>query len=157
MNVDASQCLATAHASGVLFLDVDGVLNQCGTFHDIQGEKVALLHQIVAETRCSIVVSSTWRRTERTRKLLTGLLQEGGVSIADWTPCLDRISDTGLLQIAERGHEIQAWLDAHPEITRFVILDDSSDMAHLMEHLVQTDTFTGLTETQVQEVIRRLK
>ncbi len=144
-------------ASAVLFLDVDGVLNKCGSFHDIHSDKTALLHRIVVETGCAIVVSSTWRRTARTRKLLMTLLQEGGVSIADWTPCLDRISDAGHLIIAERGHEIQSWLDEHPEVTRFVILDDSSDMAHLVEHLVQTETFTGLTEALTHEVIRHLK
>jgi hypothetical protein len=32
-----------------------------------------------------------------------------------------------------------------------------SDMAHLGDHLVQTDTFTGLTEALADEAIRRLK
>jgi hypothetical protein len=140
----------------VLFLDVDGVLNKCGTFNDVHTDKATLLYRIVAETRCSIVVSSTWRRTAHSRKLLVSLLQQSGVTISDWTPCLDRISDSGYLVIAERGHEIQAWLDDHPEATRFVILDDAGDMAHLMEHLVRTDTFTGLTNELADEVIRRL-
>lgn len=143
--------------STVLFLDVDGVLNKCGTFHDVHADKAQILYRIVTETGCSIVVSSTWRRTAHSRKLLVGLLQQSGVSIADWTPCLDRISDEGHLVIAERGHEIQAWLDEHPGVTRFVILDDSKDMAHLMDHLVQTDTFTGLTNALADEAIQWLK
>ena len=141
----------------VLFLDVDGVLNQCGHFQDVLTSKAQLLRRIVVETSCSIVVSSTWRRNADTRKLLVQLLMENDVSIHDWTPQLDKITDHGLHSIPERGHEIQAWLDSHPEVTRFVILDDAADMAHLMEHLVQTESFTGLTEALTREVIRRLK
>src|SRR5688572_1358777 len=112
----------SAAASVVLFLDVDGVLNQCGHFQDILTSKAQLLRRIVVETGCSIVVSSTWRRSLDTRKLLVSLLQQSDVTIYDWTPQLDKITDSGLYFMPERGIEIQAWLEANPAITRFVIL-----------------------------------
>jgi hypothetical protein len=152
-----SGAIPLSAASVVLFLDVDGVLNQCGHFQDILTSKARLLRRIVVETGCFIVVSSTWRRSPDTRKLLVNLLQQSEVTVHDWTPQLDKITDSGMYFMPERGIEIQAWLDQHPEITRFVILDDASDMAHLVEHLVQTDSFTGLTEALANEVIRRLK
>jgi hypothetical protein len=154
---EPSAAAATLHSSIVLFLDVDGVLNQCGYQQDVLTAKARLLHRIVTETGCSVVVSSTWRQREERRRLLVKLLQENGVSIADWTPCLDAISDTGLYLMQGRADEIQAWLEVHPEVTRFAILDDLADMAHLGAHLVQTDSFIGLTEALAEEVIRRLK
>jgi hypothetical protein len=45
-----------------------------------------------------------------------------------------------------RGHEIQAWLDSHPEkFERVVILDDDYDMAHLLPKLVGCNGNEGLT------------
>jgi hypothetical protein len=55
-----------------------------------------------------------------------------------------------------RGLEIQDWLDNHPGVTDFVILDDSSDMAHLMPKLIQTDDATGLTQAHVAPALRLL-
>lgn len=148
---------ATGSPGSVLFLDVDGVLNRCGNLHDIEQDKVSLLRSIVMATGCSVVVSSTWRRSERTLGRLVKVLREGGVSLLDSTPCLDRVAADGSYVVTERGEEIQAWLDAHLGVTRFVILDDCTDMAHLGGHLVQTDSFTGLTEALAEEAIRRLK
>jgi hypothetical protein len=50
-----------------------------------------------------------------------------------------------------RGEEIQAWLTENPDVTQFVILDDDSDMAHLIDHLVQTDHKVGLTAADVKK------
>jgi HAD domain in Swiss Army Knife RNA repair proteins len=48
-----------------------------------------------------------------------------------------------------RGIAIQAWLDERYErfgdVSRFVILDDNADMAHLIPHLVQSTLDVGLT------------
>jgi hypothetical protein len=141
----------------VLFLDVDGVLNQCGHHQEVLTEKAGLLARIVSETQCRIVVSSTWRLYEELRDRLTELLQVHAISISDWTPCIDRRTDSGIYIATERGEEIQRWLDENPGTTRFVILDDHADMAHLTAHLLQTESSTGLTEVLVEEAIRRLK
>jgi len=58
---------------------------------------------------------------------------------------------------ARRGHEIQAWLDSHPEVTKFIILDDDSDMEHLMPHLVKTKNSEGFTEEVYQRTLRYLE
>ena len=142
--------------SRVLFLDVDGVLNCCQNLHDVDADKIGRLRKIVNETGCRIVLSSNWRIRDKTRERLAALLREGGVSFSSWTPCLDRIAEDGIHVMAERGDEIQAWLDEHAEVTCFVILDDYSDMAHLQQYLVQTESFVGLTDELTDEVIRRL-
>jgi hypothetical protein len=156
MDEDSHPPVTTESGPTVLFLDVDGVLNQCGHQQDVLTAKAALLKQIVTKTACSIVVSSTWRRREQMRQLLVKLLRQSDVAVSGWTPCLDMITDSGFYVTGERGHEIQAWLDVHPQVTRFVILDDCKDMAHLGAHLVQTESFVGLTEEIANEVIRRL-
>lgn len=140
----------------VLFLDVDGVLNRCGFPADVLTEKVLLLKRIVAGTGCAVVVSSTWRTSERMRELLVRLLGEHCISISDWTPCLDGVNDAGLFVRSERHHEIQAWLDRYPAVERFVILDDLGDMGHLQSWLVQTESSVGLTSATADEVIARL-
>lgn len=49
---------------------------------------------------------------------------------------------------AYRGHEIQDWLDRHPEVTNWVALDDDSDfLDSQLRNLVQADGTIGLTET----------
>ena len=55
-----------------------------------------------------------------------------------------------------RGEEIAAWLAQHPNVTRFVILDDDKDMLDLLPHLVHCDNRQGVTDELASEVIRRL-
>jgi len=150
--------------SAVLFLDVDGVLNKVGTrersphgTYGIEQGMVKLLRDIVAATDCKICVSSTWRKYDNLMKHLCDEL--GGnleTRIIGKTPVLDRQMDSGIWVGKVRGDEIQAWLDEHPEVTRFVILDDDGDMAHLMPHLVLTHGCEGLTPEIASDVIRRL-
>ena len=46
-----------------------------------------------------------------------------------------------------RGTEIKRWLDDHPEVTHYVILDDDNDMLEeQFEHFVQTSWTEGLNE-----------
>lgn len=49
--------------SKVLFLDVDGVLNnyRTGGIFTVTKSKLRLLQQIVDRTGCKIILSSTWR------------------------------------------------------------------------------------------------
>jgi len=148
----------------VLFLDVDGVLNGCytrerapGGCTGVEPAKCAIIRRIVAETGCKIVLSSTWRRFS---KNLPYLWKSLGLDELDnslgQSPILDGRLESGLYTSPQRGHEIQAWLDKHPEVSRFVIVDDDSDMAHLKPHLVQTDGRTGITDEIANKIIEGL-
>jgi hypothetical protein len=55
-----------------------------------------------------------------------------------------------------RGNEIQAWLDAVPVVKTFAILDDDSDMGHLLPFLVRTSGQTGLQPEHVEQAIKLL-
>jgi hypothetical protein len=76
--------------------------------------------------------------------------------VIDITPNFDKQRPSGIWTSVERGHEIQAWLDTHPDlnVTSFVIIDDDADMAHLLHRLVAVEFETGLTEQCAVEVIK---
>jgi len=140
----------------LVFLDFDGVLNSKVSsirFEDprIFGlENVTALNHFLAQTGARIVVSSTWRI---------------GLSIEDLQEILDRsriwgevVGKTPRLW-KKRGFEIQQWLDENPEWqdASFVILDDDSDMEHLLPRLVKVNNEVGLTVENAEEAIKMLR
>lgn len=128
----------------VLFLDVDGVLNMhtSGGRYALNRKRLQLLQNIIEETGAVIVLSSTWRGDNLALKKLSRNLQYRGLKIHDMTP---KFNDKDR---HFRGDEIQDWLDRHPEITSYVIVDDDSDMLDSqLRNFIQTDGNIGLTET----------
>ena len=135
----------------IIFLDYDGVVNTL-IFQDINGEPdfnfpndkkvnniqaVAWLNKLCRETGAKIVVSSTWRLFDNYKECLYKGELNKDIEI------LGRTKNLG----TKRGIEIQDWLDNHEElkIEKFVILDDDMDMEHLIDYLVVTDTYIGMT------------
>ena len=143
----------------IIFLDVDGVLNN-GTwaeemyeqgvrvYHDdiLHEPSLAQLRRIVDETGAVIVVSSSWRQIAVAYQHLKEWLAKIGLEVYDKTPYVGRL----------RGDDITAWFNRNPGIYQYVILDDDDDMDGHMEHLVQTDFDSGLTEEKADECIRIL-
>jgi hypothetical protein len=137
----------------VVFLDFDGVLNSTEYTATIRGKpytklstewwaegldpkNIELLNRIVGATSAKVVVSSSWRINAPTTLLALILDMRGFTG--------EVIDKTALLSGADRSDEIQEWLDLHPEVDQFVILDDNAD-AEIEGHFVQTDMRTGLT------------
>lgn len=131
----------------VLFLDIDGVLNSQpvianayrGPDEDLRRLShldegmVENLDLLVELTGCKIVVSSTWRRAMPLNRIREYLNKKGlrmGCIIGQ-TPTHNNNSSC-------RGDEIQEWLDGHPEVETFAIVDDNADMGHLADRLVRT-------------------
>lgn len=143
----------------IIFLDVDGVLNN-GTwaeemyeqsvrvYHDdlLYEPSLVQLRRIVDETGAVIVISSSWRQVPTAYGHLKEWLEKYGMEIHDKTPYVG----------GERGDDITGWFNRHPGEYKYVILDDDDDMGRHMEHLVRTDFGTGLTEQKADECIRRL-
>ena len=148
-------------SASVLFLDVDGVLNRCGESNQgLESDKVALLKQIIAETGCRVVLSSTWRKHEHLMERITIMFESFGSRLLGATPILDSKTSGAWgspIWIAPcRGKEITQWIRENGTPDRFVILDDDDDMIDLLPKLVHTNSFTGLTPDLAREVIRRL-
>lgn len=152
----------------VIFLDIDGVLVNRASFRlprvpwksktvsaaRAHPDCVAALNRLTNTTGAVFVLSSVWRMFGIT--FMREWLKVCGVKgkLVGMTPDLCHQSGSHLIvEAKERGHEIQAWLDVHPEVEAFVILDDDSDMAHLLSRLVQTQFQPGLTEQDATRAI----
>lgn len=97
-------------------------------------------------TNAEVVVSSTWRSDWNIPYLLryAGLIRP----IYGITP---------LSRDIHRGNEIKEWLDEHPEVTNYVIIDDDNDMLdEQYPHLVQTSWYEGINDCNVEKAINIL-
>lgn len=147
----------------VIFLDIDGVLNSWSTGYKITTEKLQLLNNLIEQTGAKIVISSSWRIGSKDVK---DFLDK---NFSKCTFRLDNFKDVanqeyitnifyndniiGLTDTfgPSRGDEIKRWLDNHSDdVESYVILDDDTDMLdEQLEHLVQTDTYYGITDREV--------
>lgn len=154
-----------------LFLDFDGVINTSWEFssrngapeytdkrgHDlslIRQELVARVDEVCRRTGAKIVFSTSWRYGN-TPDYLHKLLVEKGLTV-------DHAGQTPLPQAMDyvecRGDEVQAYLDKHPEVETFAIVDDmGKDSFPLLTHrLVQTSLATGITYEHVERLVEIL-
>lgn len=145
----------------VLFLDIDGVCNSRLYFkrmakrnpdfkiwHEVDPAAVELVRRIIKETGCKVVLSSTWRLYPEAREVV----RQKVCSFIDCTKDMQAGAKRG---IVPRGEEVQEWLDRHPEVTTYAILDDDDDF---LPHQWNFDTTFehGLTEDITQAVIDHL-
>lgn len=140
----------------VLFLDIDGVVlsgRELWRTHNnryLPPEKIALVKEVCDRTGAIVVVSSTWRYSDETKDALAF----AGLHLhSDWrTPtALMR----GSLFIADRrGAEIQQWLNRHPEVDGYAIVDDDGDMLpHQLSRFVQTPFEDGIDRPHVEALV----
>lgn len=144
----------------IIFLDVDGVLNNSSWATRMWNEGVRvyaedmledrairLLKQIVDATGASVVITSTWRNSAAQMTHLLDQLAYFSIRPIAVTPRLNK----------ERGDEISAWMQRYDGyIESYVILDDDSDMGEHMDHLVQTSFKYGLQHEHVKRAIEIL-
>jgi hypothetical protein len=137
----------------VLFLDIDGVVNCKTTKRRHRGlmgidQRLAnIVRGIVhAVPDLKVVLSSAWRELEQGR----AVVEDKVVPCFDITPCFDAEDDV-------RGYEIQAWLETHPGVERYAILDDDWDMLpHQMPSLFRTSTDIGITQEVADRIVAHL-
>lgn len=151
----------------VIFLDIDGVLNSAEYYrkygpkpapHALDPEAINYVNAIAKRARASIVVSSTWRKWY-TLPVLREHLRIAGLTapIVGKTPVIERELMKGLYVSAQRGKEIQRWLDTtRRKVESFVILDDDNDMTGLEKYHVRTDSDCGLTIADVERAFEIL-
>lgn len=155
----------------VLFLDFDGVITTSKSRdamwllhsrkHLTQREKnIEQIDKTLANnirifcerTGAKIVISSGWRLCDDMDDLKDFLLASGQIPselIIDKTP----FDDEG----ESRGKEISLWLQDHPEVTEFVILDDDHtvrDVKELIPRWVKTSRTRGFNEEKLGEALR---
>lgn len=155
----------------VLFLDVDGVLNSHKFLYRGDGRcdkewinmldpaACARLERVLSETGAVVVLSSSWRAhftAKQFEELIRPLVPSARV--VDRTRNGYGETDARVVVTSsERGFQIQEWLNDCPrEVTAFAIVDDSSDMVHLSEKLVQTTWADGLLDEHVTRLVEML-
>jgi len=150
----------------VIFLDIDGVLNDVATedrtpdgFVGLNDLMISNLERIVKETDAKIVLVSTWK--VEWDKILSNRTTDGEYLDARLADHNIVISDKTEDSVLNRGHGIVNWLSQHPEVERWVVLDDDVFYDYhtcgIMPHLINTHYHCGgLTEGLANEAISHL-
>ncbi len=163
----------------VIFLDVDGVLNDesMESFNKkiyVEEVRVKRLKDIVEATQADIVMSSSWRHYFRLynenpesikddyelykMKQLKNMFDKYDLSVSDYTQYLETGPDA-------RPLEIRQWMVDKANLRRFVILDDDDfwSWSWLSDYFVMTkrkeanyNMIRGLEDDHVQRAVKIL-
>jgi hypothetical protein len=164
----------------ILFLDIDGVLNtgdnlvshqvingidpnyeitdKFATFFDERC--VRYLKWIVKKTNCKIVISSTWKLSGL--KFMQNLWEYRNLpgEVIDLTPTIvDQyiINMYGVVNDnADRGFEIQQWLEENKWDTYCIIDDDTDMLSSQIKNFVKCNPMHGITINEAEKVIKIL-
>lgn len=165
----------------VIFLDIDGVLNPTyymnalHWMHEHSGGKIKMMDQygqlffdqnvqalnrVVELSGVKIVLSSTWRMAGL--KQMKQMWIDRGLpgDLIDVTPTETTVVKRGMAEfydLVSRGMEVECWLQDHPDVEGYVIIDDCRDfLEHQKERFVQTDPMIGFTEEDADRTIKIL-
>jgi len=153
----------------ILFLDVDGVLNNPSTLWDdahcgIDNEMLKYLKFIVLRTGCKIVLSTTWRLSDDAKTVLLHTLKTRADLNTDdlvigQTPSLKKRG-------GHRTHEIAEYLRANAyrfNVVSWCAVDDLSlhkyddfSAQFLRGHFVRTDKRIGMTPQNMMQCVAAL-
>ena len=157
----------------VIFLDIDGVLNHSQTMSKtpsgwtgLSENLVSRLGIITKETGAVVVLTTTWKvdwdKNEEYRMpdgvYLHQKLMKEKIFIFDKT---ESFPDKKVQDSFYRGREILNFLDAHPEITSYIILDDNEFEFEqypdtIMPYFIHTDAACGLSIPNMNQALELL-
>lgn len=157
----------------VIFLDIDGVLVNRHFWFKLQAQNkkprdeehthlfdpvcISNLNELVEKTGAKIVISSTWRYLgiDRLREIFKRRNMLGDII---GLTTIERFEDVSSIYSGEsRGRQIQEYLDTHPEIENYVIIDDDSDMLESqMNNFVHTTFDHGFLKAHLDDAIKIL-
>lgn len=157
--------------NNIIFLDVDGVLNDQGyiekcynkhhtpmsmhfvPFNPRSLQNLRKIYESILDNNNEplIILSSSWRLNEIDTEIVKARLAEYGMRIKGITPNL----------YSQRGTEIVNWLEKNNHLnTPFVILDDDSFdivvIPELIPHFVKTSFNKGLVGQKANKAIKIL-
>lgn len=133
----------------VVFLDFDGVLStERSNFQDeiINQDALNNFNALCLQNDLKVVISSSWRKYEG----YIDLFYSFGID--------KRIDIIGSIAITGNGKAflIKEYLKEHPEIDKYIILDDVYLGGELNNHLVQTTYSLGFNDRKLQEALIKL-
>jgi hypothetical protein len=158
----------------VVFLDLDGVLvtehyllqleKKRESWRDKNGHAYfcpRCLHnfeQLIQSIGAKVVLSSTWRFILADTVGVHEFFKSRRVKfeIFDVTPTL-LFSSKKMSEQPTRGEEIQAWLNAHPEVTQYCIIDDDPRILPAQQpYWVRTSFRYGFTQAKLEKALKML-
>ena len=164
----------------VIFLDIDGVLNNYNSWRkrkeyydtykiiisSIDEECVRRLSEIVRITGAKIVLSSSWRgdwangvnnlKLEESKQLQK-LFDKYNIEIVGITPCLPKSNNPNERYTSWRENEIKYYLETHLEIDNYCVIDDEDfDLKSLQENLIKINSEYGIEDKHVEKAIQIL-
>ena len=117
---------------------------------EIDENKLYLIKEICDITGSKVVISSSWRVLNIYPQLESYLINKG-IPIIDTTKYIK----------SNRGIEIKTYLQEHPEVINYIIIDDDifPDFDHeLLFHLIHTNFYNdGINEDNLEDAIYKLK
>ena len=136
--------------SKVIFLDIDGVLNGNFTIENapsgaigVDPKHIIILKEIIDETKAIVVLTSTWKLCFDDDNCNPYKAEDDGLylifQLAKYNICVAGRTIDPDNKLINRGSGIKKYLEEHPEITNYVILDDDMFPDYkdeLIEHLV---------------------
>jgi hypothetical protein len=141
----------------IVFLDADGCINSNKWYRsteyysnlfkdpDIDPHVIDLINQFTNETDVKIVISSSWKIDDY---CLERLDRAGLENIIDITP---NLIFSVPIEDYSRGMEIEYYLQEHPEIEKYLILDDQNDFFdYQQKNFLLIDYQVGLTEENIE-------
>lgn len=154
----------------VLFLDIDGVLLHVGTqgLGRTSGEPwgssfyfaatldpacVLRLKKVLDATGARVVVSSVWRTHD---DQMTGLRRAMLNAGYDRQALRDVFVGATPVIGQERDVEVTAWLSKHPEVTKYVVLDDGVVGSHPQLDSRPNHFEGGLLDSHVEALVALL-
>lgn len=131
----------------VIFLDFDGVINDYFTFDSVNDYNVSILKKIIEKTDATIVVTSSNKYAfQRNNKLQNNQsriyteyikeLNQKGIKVSGFTPYVN----------GNREDEILKYLEMHPKIEQYLIIDDDYIIESCKDHEIYLDLQSGLRE-----------
>ena len=116
----------------VIFIDFNGILDTYENMDVIDSDNLNRLKRIVDECNAKVVLTTSNKNNYYRSGMIRGILKyiidsllEAGIDVIGMVPMLD-----------SREDEIHAYLDMHPEVEEFVILDDDYDMPSFRDNLI---------------------
>ncbi len=141
-------------AMNVVFLDIDGVLNDCtgqGIFYEnstIPG-CVDILNEILYKTNSAVVIISSWT-DNFDFKVIRDLLYKRDV-------LEDSIIDATTKDIPKEDG-IKEFLDTY-HVDSYIIIDDNLNLQdeELKERYIKTNTHTGLQKEDIDKILNKFE
>ena len=150
----------------VIFLDIEGVGKCMYTKQRLRGiifvdpRKIQLVKDIVDATGARIVLTSTWRfgwhdidnhvNSPNAADFIS-LREEFNKIGLDFFDKTERSDDE------YRGKEISIWLENHPEVTNYAVIDDDTDIKPHGLKFIQTSWKKGICQKHVMKAIKILE